>query len=143
VQENARRAYADARTAVLDSPEVKAVFGYRMYLTVGNGRPGYRNVRPEHAVLHRKVFRADDPAWRYFTPPWDFGCRCSTIALTAGQVARRKLQVWTYAGGVLRPVNAKKGVKLGPNKKYHRGGEKLDLSSLDADLRLIVEERVK
>ncbi len=142
-EENVRQAYSDARRAVLDDPEITGVFAYRQYLTVGNGTAGYKNVRPEHAVLHLKVFAWDDPLWDLFTPPWDYGCRCSFIALTAGQVKRGRLTVWTYRGGQLRPVKGKgKRAGLKPNRRYRRAGPEgpeFDFSGLDDDLRRAIE----
>jgi len=73
--QNTMDAYSKARREMLDSPDVAAAFPYRRYMTVGNGTPGVRNVRPDHAVLHGKVFRWDDRFWDRFTPPWDYGCR--------------------------------------------------------------------
>lgn len=72
-EENVRQAFSDARRAVLDDPEIAGAFPYRMYLTVGNGTPGYRNVRATHAVLHKKVFAWNDAIWNVFAPPWEHG----------------------------------------------------------------------
>lgn len=142
-QQNTMAAYSDARREVLDDPEIAGAFAYRRYLTVGNGTAGVRNVRPEHAALHGKIFAWNDPLWSIFTPPWEFGCRCTFIALTAGQVRRRRALVWTYRGGRVRPATPKakgKGFALKPNPRYSRSIEDLDLSGLDDDLRKIVEE---
>lgn len=144
--ENVRRSYAEARRAVLEEEAVQHNFPYWKYLTVGNGTPGFRNVRPEHAALHGKVFAADDPVWNRFYPPWDFGCRCSVIPLTAGMVRRGQMTVWTYRGGRVVAANGPRrgrGFKLEPNDKYDRSAKEFDLSSLDADLRKVVEERSK
>lgn len=49
--------------------------------------------RPSHAALNGKVFRWDDPIWKKFFPPLDWGCRCHVRALTAEQVRKRGLKV--------------------------------------------------
>ena len=80
-QENARQSYSDARSDAMTDPETAATFPFWRYITVGNGTPGFRGVRADHAVLHGKIFAVDDPFWRRFKPPWDFGCRCGTVHL--------------------------------------------------------------
>ena len=72
-RQNTLHAYNAARVQVLDDPEMKLFFPFRQYLTVGNGSAGVNNVRTTHAALHGKVFRADDPFWGLFTPPWEWG----------------------------------------------------------------------
>jgi len=142
-RQNSMAAYNDARRETLDDPEIAGAFPFRRYMTVGNGRAGVNNVRATHAALHGKVFRGDDPFWDIFTPPWEYGCRCTFIALTAGQVRRGRIMVWTYAGGGVRPLTAKakgRGFPLAPNPRFSRALEDLDLGSLDDDLRKIVEE---
>jgi SPP1 gp7 family putative phage head morphogenesis protein len=155
IRQNTMQAYSDARRATLDLPEVAGAFQFRQYMTVGNGTPGVRNVRPEHAVLHGKVFARDDPFWARFTPPWDFGCRCTFLALTAGQVTRGRTTVWTYSGGAIRPAAATKqpggkrgrakGVRLQPKKGFGGPSQdiRFDLSKLDDDLRRAIEEQIK
>jgi SPP1 gp7 family putative phage head morphogenesis protein len=57
-----------ARTRTLKNPAVLAAFPYWQYVTELDSR-----VRPEHAALHGKVFRADDPFWDHYDPPWEWG----------------------------------------------------------------------
>lgn len=146
-QENARQAYSDARSDAMSDPETAAVFPFWKYLTVGNGTPGFRGVRADHAALHGKTFAVGDPFWRTFKPPWDYGCRCGWIALTAGQVTRSRETVWTLRGGTVVPAARKrkgqKSVRLQRNTKYDRSTKALDLSGLDADLRKLLTERLK
>lgn len=139
--ENVRQSYADARADTLNDPDITDAFPFRKYKTVGNGKAGVRNVRPEHAALHDKVFRWNDPLWRR-GPPFDFGCRCTTIALTAGQVKSRRSVVWTLKGGTIRPLSPKvkrKRFKLGTNPEYARASGEFDLDGLAADLKKLFQ----
>ena len=68
------QAYAVARHQ--QQMETVRDFPYWKYETVGDSR-----VRPGHAALDGKVLRADDPWWKTHYPPWDWGCRCSVVAL--------------------------------------------------------------
>ncbi len=145
-RQNAMQAYNDSRRDALDKKEISDAFGFRQYLTVGNGTPGVRNVRDDHAALHGKVFKWNDPFWDRFTPPWDYNCRCTFVALTAGQVKRARLIVWTYKGGHVRPVTDKrpKKIEIKPSRAFNRFKDaEFDLAGLDADLRSIVEEWLK
>ncbi|NSY36586.1 phage head morphogenesis protein [Pseudoalteromonas sp. JC28] len=56
--------------------------------------------RPEHRLLHGKVFRFDDPIWQTIYPPNGWGCRCRVRALTAEQVKARGLTVEDGSGYV-------------------------------------------
>lgn len=66
----------------------REVTPYLQYLTAGDLR-----VRPSHAALNKRVFRFDDPIWKYIGPPNGFNCRCRLRALTAGMVKRMGLAV--------------------------------------------------
>jgi SPP1 gp7 family putative phage head morphogenesis protein len=105
MRQNQLGTYNIARKRMLDSPAVTAALPYRMYLTVGNGRPGVNNVRDEHAKFHGLVFAWDDPFWDHFHPPWGWNCRCFTRAVSRSEVERSNLTVWSYAGGSLRPAD--------------------------------------
>ena len=107
---NTQQAYNDARREALD--EASGAFPYRQYLTVGNGTPGYRNVRASHAILHGKVFAWNDPFWNAHTPPWEHGCRCTFRGLTAGQVKRMGVRVVN--------LKAVRKAGIGPSKTFSR-----------------------
>lgn len=138
-QQNAQQAYNDARREALDDPDMAKAFPFRQYLTVGNGTAGVRGVRPEHAALHGKVFRWDDPFWDSHTPPWDWGCRCFFRSLTTGQAKRLGAKVIDL-GYVRKRIRVagqgRRGIKA--NAEFMRGT--IDTSKVDAELRKVLEE---
>lgn len=137
-EEATRRAYAEAREAVLNSAEMIGTFGYRRYNSLDD-----RRVRPEHAALDGKVFAATDPFWTRFSPPWDYGCRCFVTAMTEGEVRRGRLTIWSYQGGRVVPVKGRgRPMRLAANRKYSRKPT-FDLSGLDEDLRKAIEESLE
>lgn len=56
------------------------------------------STRPSHAALHNRVFRWDDPIWRYIYPMNGFGCRCRVRARTDGELQRSGLAVSSSTG---------------------------------------------
>lgn len=68
---------------------------YWQYIAVLDGR-----TRPSHRALHGKVFRYDDPIWRYIYPPNGFRCRCRIRALSAAEVETQGLKVESSAGRI-------------------------------------------
>lgn len=139
---NVQQGYNDARRELLDDPEINVAFPFRQYLTVGNGTPGVRGVRPEHAALHGLIFKWDDPFWDSHTPPWDYGCRCTFVALTEGQVRRMRKPVRNL-GYVRKKVKVKGAKRRGvaANPQFVRGG--FDLSSIDRELREALQEMIE
>ncbi len=61
---------------------------YLQYVAVLDSR-----TRPTHRALHGKVFRYDDPFWRYLYPPNGWGCRCRVRALSQADIDARGLRV--------------------------------------------------
>ena len=140
-QQNAHQAYNDERRAALDDDNLSAAFGFRQYLSIGNGTAGVRNVRPSHAALHGLVFAWDDPFWNDHTPPWEFGCRCFFRPLTRKQVARMGVKVRNV--GFVRKrirVAGQKNRGIAASDNFARGG--FDLSKIDAELRRALEEMI-
>lgn len=140
-QQNAQQAYHDARREALDDPDMAKAFPFRQYLTVGNGTAGVRGVRPEHAALHGKVFRWDDPFWNSHTPPWDWGCRCFFRSLTAGQAKRlgaKVIDLGFVRSRIRVAGQGRRGIKA--NADFMRGT--IDTSRVDAELRRVLEELV-
>jgi SPP1 gp7 family putative phage head morphogenesis protein len=66
---------------------------YFQYVAVLDSR-----TRPLHRLLHGKVFRYDDPFWRYFWPPNGWHCRCRVRALSAAEVQELGLTVENSEG---------------------------------------------
>lgn len=83
---NLQTAYMAGRQKQFDAERSRAP--YVQYLAVLDSR-----TRPEHAALHGKVFRLDDPAWDIIAPPNGFNCRCRARNLSAREVKARGLQV--------------------------------------------------
>jgi SPP1 gp7 family putative phage head morphogenesis protein len=138
-QQNAQQSYNDARRAALDTEEMTGAFPYRQYMTIGTGRAGVRNVRPTHAALHGLVTRWDDPFWDTHTPPWEYGCRCFFVPLTAAAVKRMRVKVRGigYVRTRIRvPGQKRRGIKAHPD--FVRG--KIDLGSVDKELRGVLGE---
>lgn len=142
---NTLHSYNVARQQTLNDPEITAAFPYRQYLTVGNGTPGVNGVRATHAALHGKVFRWDDPFWDHYTPPWEYGCRCTFVALTAGQVRRMGIEVadLDYVRRKIPvPGESKPGIAPHPDFDFPRDAfdaVQFDLERLDEELRVAVE----
>lgn len=77
------QSYARAQFADLEAHQ--DAFPFRQYLSSEDNR-----VRATHAALNRKILPADDPFWQNHTPPWEFGCRCDVVGITAeeaGEIA--------------------------------------------------------
>ncbi len=80
---------------------------YLQYLATLDGR-----TRPTHRAMHGKVFRIDDPIWKYLFPPNDWGCRCRVRALSQADVERMGLIVEDGSKAITheeRLVSAKTG----------------------------------
>lgn len=87
---NAAAAMSDGTEKALQHPMVVDAFPYRAYYATTDHR-----VRAQHRQLERlgldgtNIYRADDPAWAKFRPPWDFNCRCSWSPVSVEQAAQR------------------------------------------------------
>jgi hypothetical protein len=64
-------------------------------------------VRPNHIALEKlgiggtNVYRADDPVFQLFRPPWDYNDRCSSTPMTVRQAAeagREEARSWLETG---------------------------------------------
>lgn len=92
LQVNVSQARAVSRYA--EQQAFKEDYPYLMYETVGDSRS-----RPSHAALDGKILPVDDPFWKDHYPPWEFGCRCIAIGMTAEEAE---------AKGVMTPDEKRK-----------------------------------
>ena len=69
-----------------EQQELKEFMPYLMYKSMTDDK-----VRDTHAELDGVILPVDDPFWTGHTPPWDFNCRCMTIALTR-EAAREQVE---------------------------------------------------
>ncbi len=87
---NIASATSDAREATMSLPLVADAFPYRAYWGTRDER-----IRDEHKQLEKlglngtNIYRADDPTFKKFRPPWDYNCRCSWHGVTVEQAARK------------------------------------------------------
>jgi SPP1 gp7 family putative phage head morphogenesis protein len=79
---NGFEAYAVGRYA--SAVEMSDAFPFWMYVTMDDGKE-----RAEHKALNGKVLPWDDPFWDTHYPPWDWGCRCMVIKMTASQAQEK------------------------------------------------------
>lgn len=67
---------------------------YAMYVTVED-----KHVRPNHQILHGKVYHLDHPFWAENWPPNGHRCRCDAITLSKRQAERRGAVIETELPG--------------------------------------------
>jgi SPP1 gp7 family putative phage head morphogenesis protein len=125
---------------------------YLQYISVMDAR-----TRPDHAALHGKVFRYDDPFWDTHYPPIAYRCRCRVRALTEKQVQSRGLEVESGDGRMAwedrnvskderRPVAGYRDPKTGetfftdPGWSSNPGKESWDIDpdKYDPDIRRLI-----
>jgi len=68
--------------------DTKDTLEYLRYQTAGDAR-----VRPEHAAWDGTTLPVDDSWWDVHNPPCDYGCRCTVVQVSKGQLAREGGQV--------------------------------------------------
>ena len=85
---NVQTAYGAGKYEIQRTPEMEAAFGFYQYLTVGDSA-----VRPSHAALHGRVWKANDPAVDEFWPPLGFNCRCDMVSLGPDEIEAEGLVV--------------------------------------------------
>jgi SPP1 gp7 family putative phage head morphogenesis protein len=78
---NMRTAYAAGRWERIES--TKEALQYLRYETAGDDR-----VRPEHAAWDGTTLPVDDDWWDSHNPPCDWGCRCTTVQVSAAELER-------------------------------------------------------
>lgn len=99
---NVMAAYSDGQERLLSDPLVGSLFPYRAYHATHDDR-----TRPEHLGMEKagiggtNIYRADDPVWQMFRPPWSWQCRCTATPLSVAEAARRGIpeaQQWLATG---------------------------------------------
>lgn len=99
---NLQSAFRDGRETLASHPIVAAVFPYQAYDAISDTRTRHDHELLEHLGLDgSNVYRRDDPFWDYFTPPWDYNCRCGVRLLTIEAAARagvREAKEWLRTG---------------------------------------------
>ena len=109
------RAYGAGQVAVLDDPAVRTAVPYLLYSATHDSR-----TRPEHLAMESHgldgtaVYRADDPVWDTFYPPWAWNCRCLVIPLgveEAAELGVKEARDWKRTG---RPPAVPQFVKAPP-----------------------------
>ena len=68
--------------------DTKDTIPYLRYQTAGDDR-----VRPEHAAWDGVTLPVDDSWWDMHNPPCDWGCRCTVVQISKGQLEREGGQV--------------------------------------------------
>ena len=124
---NVQSSFRDGRETLRQNPLVTAAFPYQEYMPIEDGR-----VRHEHLMLGKLgldgtgIYRIDDPIWDYFTPPWDYNCRCGTRLLTLEQAAKagvKEAQQWLKTGRPpLRPEFRYATIPFSPNPGWGSRG---------------------
>lgn len=103
---NVNAAFSNGANKSLEQPMVTDAFPYRAYFATTDQR-----VRHEHIALEKlglngtNIYRADDPTWQKFRPPWDYNCRCSWTPVSVEQAARRgvsEAQEWWERARAMR-----------------------------------------
>jgi len=110
IDQNASMAHAVGEYERMYSPSALRVFPYVRYeASVGSKKP-----RESHQKYDGLIFEKSDPWLRTHRPPWDFGCHCQLVQITAKQAGKTpdKIQAPTPADQV--KVEAASGFAFDP-----------------------------
>lgn len=136
---NLQTAYNAGHYKSMTDDTVMKLRPFWQYRTAADG-----NVREEHAQMHGKVYRADDPIWDVWYPPNGFRCRCSVVSLSERQVKERGLTVETKPPrkvdretGEILESRPDKGFATNPAKQVWEP----DLTVLSTQVRKVFEKR--
>lgn len=137
---NIQTAYNAGHYRSMTDPAALKLRPYWQYRTAADG-----HVRDEHAMMHGRVYRADDPVWDTWYPPNGFRCRCSVASLSARQVKERGLEVET---GPPREVDTRTGEikEIRPDKGFAvnpaRHAWEPDMEALSGAVRGVFEKEM-
>lgn len=87
---NLQTAYNAGHYKRMSSPNLIKARPYWQYHTAGDGQ-----VRKSHAQMEGRVYAATDPIWDVWYPPNGYKCRCTVVSLTAAQVEKIGIPVYT------------------------------------------------
>jgi len=83
-----QKSFADGEDTLTRNPVVSAVFPYRAYVAIHDGRVRQTHLECEtHGLDGTNVYRADDPFWEKHRPPWEYNCRCMSYPMTLDKAA--------------------------------------------------------
>lgn len=90
---NVHTAYSNGADRSLKHPMVSDAFPYRAYSATIDQRVRHTHIALEHLGLNStNVYRADDPTWIKFRPPWEWQCRCAWYPVSVEMAARKGVQ---------------------------------------------------
>lgn len=88
---NMQSAYMAGRhSQMIEQAEERPYWGYVAILD--------RRTRPAHRAMHGRIFRYDDPGWKFFYPPCGYRCRCRVRNFSQSDISKRKLSVGSTDG---------------------------------------------
>lgn len=99
---NTQAAFSDGFNGIAEDPIVQELFPYWAYNAIHDARTREEHLDLEHLGLNgTNIYRADDPMWEFFTPPWSWQCRCGRTPMTIESAARagvKEAQHWLATG---------------------------------------------
>lgn len=104
--------YSGAQFIRLQDADMQKLYPAYKYMTRNDGV-----VRPEHAVLHGKIYRADDKIWLIIWTPNGWNCRCFIIPLSIAEFEAAGLSVEGYTNEETRKEIIK---EAGISKDFNR-----------------------
>lgn len=99
---NVQSAFSNGHDELANNPIVAALFPYVEYHATHDARCEQTHLMLEKLGLSgTNIYRADDPFWEYFTPPWRWQCRCTRNMISVSKAARQgvtEAQEWLRTG---------------------------------------------
>lgn len=113
------QSYSAAAHRELD--EQRDIFTHWKYLSMEDSK-----VRHTHAALNGTILPHDSPFWRHHYPPWEWGCRCQVVGITAEEVEeirtadrqRPPEDRHVMTGARLKALEEEGRLHRGPSKTY-------------------------
>lgn len=123
-RQNIQQAFSNGQDQIASSPIVSSVLPFALYSAIHDYRTRDDHWKMERAGLEgTAIYWADDNAvWSLFTPPWDWGCRCTKTFITRMQAADLGLKVaqkWIETGIEPPHESCRKNITWYPSTSYH------------------------